>query len=470
MRIPAALLAFVCLSQIACQRPASSPVVDRSPFPDFAWDFEPSPYTGSEFSLSQDYPATVPDASRKPAFFNTDFRGDWYNYMTQARAYCFEGNTPGWIVQNNPVRKWYHMPWQHFGTNGREALHGLTKEARVSEKQLGPNQSASGDQSGEGQTYAVGMFNEFAGYAIGVVWRDHMNPSLEEFNAMGGFPEGSVICKTLYINIPDQGTVAVPDQSTLITQVPYLARPLQLQAYITTNFDAGRRTTKTVTLIQMDIMAKDKRAPGGWVYGTYVYNGQLGNSNQWDNLVPEGIMWGNDPGVVGTTFQYDNPTPTVTKVNPDLKETIVNTRMVNGKLELPPTHLGWNGRLAGPVDNPSASCMSCHMTAEYPQVRPNNPTFQAKANIPAEGSSGWMSWFQNLPCNMPFDTNAKSTDSSLQLAIALQNFETWKKDQDGAVASPAAAPASPTAVPSSPTAAPKSPTAAPKAKPSRILR
>jgi hypothetical protein len=71
---------------------------------------------------------------------------------------------------------------------------------------------------------------------------------------------------------------------------------------------------------------------------------------------------------------------------------------------------------------------------------------------------------------MPFDTNAKSTDSSLQLAIALQNFETWKKDQDGAVASPAAAPASPTAVPSSPTAAPKSPTAAPKAKPSRILR
>ncbi len=45
-------------------------------------------------------------------------------------------------------------------------------------------------------------------------------------------------------------------------------------------------TANAVALIQMDIMVKDDRADHGWLYGTYQYNGKLGNANRWDNLVP----------------------------------------------------------------------------------------------------------------------------------------------------------------------------------------
>ncbi|MEF9672596.1 hypothetical protein QNM99_11185, partial [Pseudomonas sp. PCH446] len=83
-----------------------------------------------------------------------------------------------------------------------------------------------------------------------------------------------------------------------------------------------------------------------------------------------GIIWGNDPKETGNDFT--NPTPTVTKINPALKQTAINANTQ----ELPPTHLGWNGRLNGPVDNPNSSCQSCHMTAESPQVAIMNPLFQ----------------------------------------------------------------------------------------------
>src|SRR5690606_20251409 len=131
-----------------------------------------------------------------------------------------------------------------------------------------------------------------------------------------------------------------------------------------------------------------------------------------------GIMWGNDPEISDSA--YTNPQPTVTRINPNLKETIINP----DTNELPPTHLGWNGRLTGPVDNPRSSCMSCHMTAEVPTLSPLTPFFQA--NPPAEGSPEWMRWFQNGACGVPFDSGTRSADFSLQLAIGITNWQTWK--------------------------------------------
>jgi hypothetical protein len=122
--------------------------------------------------------------------------------------------------------------------------------------------------------------------------------------------------------------------------------------------------------------------------------------------------------------------PSETRINPELKETVINTTRVHGTLELPPMHLGWNGRLNGPVDNPNSSCMSCHMTAEYPQLSALNPTFMFPS--PPRGSAAWMAWFQNQQCNTPFNKDqAQSADFSLQLSGALHNFTTWKEDQDG---------------------------------------
>src|SRR5690606_15579638 len=132
-----------------------------------------------------------PPPSAIPAFSQTDFRQDWRTYTTQVRDYCLEGNVEtDWRVQDNTVRRWYHVPWQHYGPNGREGVHGLTKEAPVSPKQLAPTQIYA-----VGQTYAVGIFNEFGGYTIGQVWADHDDPDPSKTTAPNGFLEGTVICK-----------------------------------------------------------------------------------------------------------------------------------------------------------------------------------------------------------------------------------------------------------------------------------
>ena len=382
----------------------------RGPFPDFGFLPAPGSYTGPVFKLSQAYPAVRPPASRLPGFMKTEFQKNWREYMLQVRSYCLEGNADtDWRVENNKVRRWYHIPWQHYGPSGREGVHGLTKEAPVQPKQLAATQTYTG-----GQTYAVGIFNEFGGYTIGRVWADHDNPDLTHTTAPNGFLEGTVICKALFVDVPTD-------------QVPSLVNPLQWDGYITDIYASQNRSMRKLSLIQMDIAIKDRRAPMGWIFGTFQYNGQMNRPNKWENLVPLGLMWGNDPTI--TTDEYTNPTPTVTRINPNLKESVINP----DTKELPPTHLGWNGRLNGPVDNARSSCMSCHMTAEIPALSPITPFFQA--NPPPMGSPEWMRWFQNNKCGVPFDKGTKSADFSLQLSIGVANFYTWKDTLDGLFAS-----------------------------------
>lgn len=386
------------------------PPASRAPFPDFGFMQSASTYKGPVFRLSQNYPASPPPAGAMPAFFKLDFQQDWKNYMLAVRRYCLEGNAEAdWRVENNKVRRWYHVPWQHHGPNGREGVHGLTKEAPVQPQQLAVTQTYRG-----GQTYAVGIFNEFGGYTIGQVWADHQDPDPGRTTAPGGFLEGTVICKALFVDVP-------------VDQVPSLVNPLQWQAYITDVFASQNRSMRTVSLIQMDMAVKDRRAPSGWVFGTFQYNGAINAASRWENLVPLGIMWGNDPGI--TDDAYTNPVAKETRINPNLKETIINP----DPKELPPTHLGWNGRLNGPVDNPRSSCMSCHMTAEVPQLSAIAPSFLPKP--PPPGSPEWMRWFANGKCGEPFDKDAKSADFSLQLSIGIANFSTWKDTYDGLYAS-----------------------------------
>jgi hypothetical protein len=397
-------------AQAAAISTATGPSGVQGPFPDFGFLPGPGQYSGPVFKLSQDYPAQPPPSANLPPFMKSEFQKDWKNYMLQVRSYCFEGNTDtDWRVENNKVRDWYHIPWQHYGPSGREGIHGLTKEAPVQPKQLAATQTYTG-----GQTYAVGYFNEFGGHTIGRVWANHDNPDPGATTAPGGFLEGTVICKLLFVDVP-------------VEQVPSLANPVQWDGYITDVYNSSNRSIRKLSLIQMDIAIKDMRAPTGWIFGTFQYNGQLNRATPWENLVPLGLMWGNDPDI--TDDAYTNPTPTETKINPNLKETVINP----DPNELPPTHLGWNGRLNGPVDNPRSSCMSCHMTAEVPALSPITPFFQA--NPPPMGSPAWMRWFQNEKCGTPFDEGAKSADFSLQLSIGITNFYTWKDTLDGLYAS-----------------------------------
>ncbi len=121
-------------------------------YPDFGFLPQRRQYVGRVFRLSQTYPkdlaatATIPEICTR----NIDeVKKNWKQYLLDVRAYCFEENVghadvaDDWRVENNPTRRWYHMPWQHYGDKGREGIHGMTKEAPVQPRQLARTQTHS---------------------------------------------------------------------------------------------------------------------------------------------------------------------------------------------------------------------------------------------------------------------------------------------------------------------------------------
>ena len=393
----------------------------QTPFPDFGYMAPPSEVTNTSqvFKLSQDYPKTLPN-NKLPEFYSIDYKKDWRKYLLSIRSYCYEGNTRvDFRVEHNKARNWYHMPFQHYSPNGREGYHGLTKEAPVDAKQFGPNQSYS-----TAGAWAVGFYNDIAGYAIGQVWQDHENPDVTKM--AGGFRHGAVLFKLLFTSFP---------KKVVELQVPFLRNGIWWDAYGNYIFDATplSRSKIQVVLTQMDVMVRDTNSPTGWVLGNFQYNGELNNSDKWNNLIPVGVMWGEDPT---NNINQSNPNPTVTIINTNLKQTIINP----DTKELPATHLGWNSRLNGPLDNAMSSCYSCHATAEYPQGSPLNPLFDTELSEKyPPGSDGWMRWFENLKCGEPFDKPSDgvvyySTDFSLQMSQTLQffdDFQAWKNTKGG---------------------------------------
>ncbi len=93
------------------------------------------------------------------------------------------------------------------------------------------------------------------------------------------------------------------------------------------------------------------------------------------------------------------------------KETVTNA---DGTV--PFQHLGWAGRLNGPVDNPISSCLSCHAIAQWPVVAPLVPPRNVEPD-----SAEWMKWFRNVRAGESFSEGAVSLDYSLQLAVGIQN-------------------------------------------------
>jgi hypothetical protein len=394
-------------------------------FPDFGFMVTPAEYAAKYadqpvFRLKTDFPHEKP--TDLPAFLEKiDFRKNPLAYILAVRDYAFEGNLPDWDPYKNHERQWYHIPWLHPTTTGpnayppnggTEGFHGLIKEAPISPYQLAPGQKG---KEGNYSVYAVTLINDFAGYTMGKMWRDpdHPDPRVTDARYGGGFPIGTVFAKLLFTDAP-QGT----------DKIPFLVNPLQWKAYITQNFwTSSTRIVTNVNLLQMDIAVRDARAdaPGltGWVFGTFVYNGQLNKPNKFMNLVPAGLIWGNDPeDRTNTTSPYP---PVKTKVNPKLTQTVIFNNA-----ELPPQHLGWNGRLNGPADLNTTSCLSCHITAQYPAVTslvPEGAVPDGGPTPPAQGGTAqWMKWFQNLRCATSMDPRTYSTDFSFQVAIALQNF------------------------------------------------
>ncbi|WP_018969989.1 hypothetical protein [Rubritalea marina] len=384
-------------------------------FPDFGAMLSADDYHGPVFKLSHDYPKELPKLDPEvDKILNIDFKTKWKEYAIAVRDYTFKDNINlkdnelSFTFSGEQAQKWFHVPWQHWGANGREGFHGLTKEGPLNEKQIAPTQTFATS------AYAVGFYNAQGGYTIGQTWQNPSSPDLS-YVSENGFPEGTVVAKFLFTTLGED-------------QVPQLANPVSWNAYVYkkdipgSDANSNERVQTKVQLLQMDIMVKDSRATeaNGWVFGTFAYNGALKHENPWKNLQPVGLMWGNDPEI---TLSNSNPEPTKTIINDKLKETVIND-----DASLPAQHLGWNSRLNGPADNPSSSCMSCHSTAQFPAISGimpflNNPPVE----IPADGTDAgadWMRWFRNFDdSNTAFDPGrALTTDFSLQLSKSIQNF------------------------------------------------
>jgi hypothetical protein len=364
----------MALLTTACLGIVMTPVLAQ--FAD-AHDPPPAGWSGPVFRLKQDYPQTLPPLGSRPwqAF---DFRTQPNDYLRAVLDYAMEGNRQvDFVVQDNTVRGWYHAPWMHAGPAGREFIRGLTRERPSRPGELHPG------QTGTFENWAVSVYNPRGGYTLGRVWR---NPNSPDPGA-ARFPNGSVAAKLIFTAAP-------------VAQVPYLAGSVEWQADITRASGTGPRPT--LRLLQVDVAVRDTRAASttGWVFGTFVYDGNAPGATPWDRLVPVGLMWGNDPTRVGTTQALRQ-----TRINADLQI---------------PQHLGFEKRLNGPVDNPRSSCLSCHSTA---QIQPDLSRPTRAAVPPANASLQTLRlYFRNIRAGRPFDAGAFSLDYSLQLQNGIANW------------------------------------------------
>jgi hypothetical protein len=342
-----------------------------------AHDEPPPGWTGPVFQLSQHYPSAMPAIGPAP-WTQLDFRTDTVRYLNAVLKYALEGNTAvDFRGQDNAVRKWYHAPWLHTGDSGREFVHGLTKERHSRPRELAPTQTEMAEN------WAVGMYNERGGFTLGQVWKNRDAPE----PAAAKFPEGTVAFKLLFTRAP-------------LSQVPFLKGSLEWQA--DADRAQGNGPRPTVRLLQIDVAVRDHRADAttGWVFGTFIYNGNADGETVWDRMVPVGAMWGNDPARLA-----DNGPLEETVINPEARPIV--------------QHLGFQGRLNGPIDNPRSSCLSCHSTAQIP---PDLSDETVGGVPPANATPAVIAqYFRNIPAQAPFTAGQLSLDYSLQLQNGIAN-------------------------------------------------
>src|SRR5262249_5769837 len=130
-------LAFLALT-LPLVPARNAPTAPPAKFPSYNPAFgPPAGWKGPVFQLSQDYLKQLPKNEELP-WTKYDFHTQPKEYLLAVQKFAYEGNIDrgkdadgnslDWIVQNNPVRRWYHMPWRHYSDRGREFMHGMTME------------------------------------------------------------------------------------------------------------------------------------------------------------------------------------------------------------------------------------------------------------------------------------------------------------------------------------------------------
>ncbi len=366
----------------------------------------PAWWKGQVFEMSANYPTIEPPVCPVETcrWKTINFETKPEEYLRAVLDYSVEGNTEvDWAVKKNKKRNWYHAPFMHPTTFGREFIHGLTRERKACLDELKGEEcktpcSEKFDSPGCFQTWAVSVYNEPGAYYIGKVWNEvaklPADRNLEIF--FDRFPEDTVTVKLLF-------TKASPEQ------VPYLQGSQEWQA------DTKRikkkkkkesdcvpltKCVETLRLLQVDVAVRDKKSPIGWVFGTFIYN-KNSTKNYPLGVEPIGLMFGND-------------------IEPH--QSWLNTSLsIKQHYGCPKT--GQEHRLNGPVDNPKSSCTSCHSLAETPASLGIESIPYKTMNCEEEKK-----WFRNInpesavKSEKTFNENMFSLDYSLQLREGIMRY------------------------------------------------
>ncbi|GAB2701696.1 hypothetical protein GCM10027037_28820 [Mucilaginibacter koreensis] len=387
-------------------------------FPSYNAVYPPSANYPHPFKLAQDYPDTY---NQEEAFNweKIDFKVHPEKYMKTVLNYCLEGNKEvDFEVQRNKYRKWYHAPWLHddgkyskggkYIGNGREFVHGLTRE------RFTPAYELHAHQSTDLETWAIGFYNERGGYTLNKVWRSGPNPKPE----LSDFPEGTVAFKLLFTDGTTQQLPFMKGSLEWIANI-YPKNPLKISD------PELKRVNRSVRLLQIDIAVKDHRAERtGWVFGTFMYNGYSSGSTIWDRLVPVGLSWGDDSAI------KDAMRTKGAFINNHLRECYINEKIIEPAGEKEPgalyiRHLGLGGRLNGPVDNPGSSCISCHGRAAN-DMSGIVASFGKLGNINNYSDDDFGEYFSTVPAGtgkiVQQGRSFTRTDYSMQVAIGIRNY------------------------------------------------
>ncbi len=425
-------------------------------------------------------PKTPTDQKTKLA---VEYGWDLMHYIQEGNINSGNINTD-WNPCANTKRQWFNMPFQTYTVlQGREFIHGLTREAPVT-------LSVSTQPSNLGTTvWAVAFYNGNAAATLGSVWKPDGTVTMPKDNL--AFAEGTVIGKLLFTtanasnmpilqNVPTW-TANISSGSPTGSNPTYCAPPNS--ATMPQQSKLCQRTPKTVTLLQFDVATRDKRATNGWVFGTFVADGQAkaAEKNPWDRISLLGLIWGDDTPPMGHLASVFPVDPKKNGFTQSVIEWDVVDRLNKSggsTVNMQPGHLGCNSRLNGPADNVNSSCMSCHGTASVPDSANFTPPLLsqfgtnltpqcAAPNAPASGQRNNVTYaqmdsiyFAQTKCASPFQDKVNgvciygpnipnyadhrsqwiSTDFSLQMAGALVEWNEWQGDlkADGVPAAAAA--------------------------------
>lgn len=433
--------------------PDTGQTADQSSAAEFAFrnavNTPPPGYSGPVFELSHDYPTEDPGKCPQSEcpwlYIDVDFtsgvpvnweEGPWNDYIMAIMDVVTRGQDPnmpndvGFKTVIDGQTMWYHVPWMAYDpTAGREFVHGTTNERTahlsdfigspmpnaVSLSAMGPDCQAQYPHGFE--SWAVGVYNKWGGYALGQAIPTTGSPALTTLDGKTvpeglPFPEGTMVTKFLTTN-------ATPEC------VPYLANSavwmVNRHAVSPDRKYMCQRALQETRLTQVDVAVVDERSPTRWVYGTFGYSAEADGDTVLARLVPLGLQWGSDPKTFPAVAAADSVPAT---------ESVLNLNV--GIYE----HWGCGSRLAGPVDNPQSSCVSCHASAFAAadgaiSVMGTNvpPSFGFTGICEAGGSPENAAYFSNyvFPAAYPDPKYSKAIplDTSLQLEVAFTQYATF---------------------------------------------